>query len=694
MTKSNAASKVRQLFEDKLKSSGLNLTDAKKLGMSGLSGTETAKLHKSFRPYTSLKIDYLGPDGEPMEDWPGSDPFYRIRYLDMVDAKGFDAMVEKKALKYVQQPNTVPVAYYPQNFGGWVDLCMNPEEPLIITEGELKSAKACKEGFPTLGIGGVYNWRSNKLGIEWLPSLDDITWLRRNVYLCFDSDYKTNPRVCRALKNFAESLQEKGAFTYLVNLPELASVEKVGLDDFLLHAGPSANEMFEELLATAEPLGLSRPLWSMNEKYVYVRNPGMLVDLRDMSTKISPTAFTNHVESTAKYQERAIKPDGNLSFKAVSASMAWLKWPLRLEAAKLTYEPGSDHFIGDGPLLNTWPGWGVEPKKGTVAPFKKLIDHIFTGSEPEAKQWFLQWCAYPIQNPGVKMFSSAVVHGIKHGSGKSLIGYTLGKIYGKNFKEIKQKDLSSDYTAWAENKQFVMGDEITGSDKRQHADELKNLITQQEIDINIKFVPHYTIPDRINYMFTANHPDAFFLEDGDRRFFVHEVLVEPLPDEFYYDYDQWLKKDNGAAALFQYMLDMDLTGFNPSAKAFKTKAKSRMIDAGRSDLASWVRRLQETPDQVLVVGDMKPEQDLFTSKELLMFYDPEERSRTTANGLGRELSRAGIRQVCDGNPIRLASGSQYRYYAVRNINKWVGCTPSQVAKHLDSLTLGKKGKKY
>ena len=177
--------KAQGLGEKKLATSGLTMDDAKLLHMQCLGSQQTSRLHPSFKQLCSLKISYLGPDGEPLPDWHEADPFYRLRYLET--PTDFDAVTQKKPVRYVQAPNTAPVAYYPQNFDGWVDLCMNPDEPLIITEGELKAAKACKEGFPTLGLGGVYNWRSNRLGIEWLPSLAPIEWRKRNVYLCLDS---------------------------------------------------------------------------------------------------------------------------------------------------------------------------------------------------------------------------------------------------------------------------------------------------------------------------------------------------------------------------------------------------------------------------------------------------------------------------------------------------------------------------
>ena len=687
MTRTNH--KAKGLSEQKLKTSGLNLNDAKQLHISFLSAAQTSRLHSSFKQLCSLKFKYLDYLGKTFSDWPKAKSFYRLRYLET--PTDFDAVATKKVMRYVQEPNTAPAAYYPQNFNGWQELCKNTEQPLIVTEGELKAAKACKEGFTTLGLGGVYNWRSSKLGITWLSSLEPIQWVKRNVYICFDSDYRTNPMVCQALKSFASELQRRGAFCYLVSLPQLPGLNKVGLDDFLVHAGPSANEMFRQLLTNAEPLGLTAPLWELNKKYIYIRKPGLIIDQADMENKVSPKAFTSHLESTSQYQERQIKADGSISFKTVSAACAWIKWPMRMEATRVTYQPGAKRFIKGE--FNTWPGWGISPKKGNVKPFLKFIDYVFTGAEKASKEWYLKWCAYPLQYPGVKMFTSVVIHGIRQGTGKSVLGYTMGKIYGRNFSEISQLDLHNKFNAWAENKQFVMGDDVTGSNKRADADFLKKIITQKEIRIDVKYVPTYVLPDRVNYFFTSQHSDSFFLEDDDRRFFIHEVIVEPKDDEYYAKYNLWLET-GGAAAVFQYLLDLDLDDFNPTAKAFKTSAKERMIDAVRSDLASWVRQLIKMPDVILRVGDISIQKDIFTSKELLALYDPLGNTGTTANGLARELSRAGLRQVAEGRPIRLLDKTQFRYFVVRNIEHWLSQKgTSNIIKHIEVETQSKI-KKY
>jgi hypothetical protein len=217
------------------------------------------------------------------------------------------------------------------------------------------------------------------------------------------------------------------------------------------------------------------------------------------------------------------------------------------------------------------------------------------------------------------MFSAVVIHGLSQGTGKTLVGYTLGRVYGDNFKEIEDEDLEETY--WAENKQFILGDEITGKDNRQYMNKLKRLITKEKIDINIKYVPQYTLPNAMNFLFTSQHGDSFFLEDKDRRFFVNEVVNDPLPDEFYTAYDAWYK-GTGAQHLMEWLLSRKISKeFNPAAPPPRTAAKRRMIAATKGDVGAWVQELKEFPDQILRFGEMAHVRDLFSSRELLKMYE-------------------------------------------------------------------------
>lgn len=675
----------------KLLESGLTLKDSKALGLKFLEGPETAKLHHTFQALPSIYIPYWNPHDpeEPLAAWPEWPQFFRLRYLDQ--SNDFSQLTDAKPQRYTQAPDTGLCAYFPPILEDWPEILDDATQPLIVTEGEFKAAKACLDGYPTVGLGGVYSFRSAKMGVTFLNELEEVNWVKRPVYVIYDSDFRSNVQVCQAINAIAHELMQRGAQPYVVGLPDVVEDGKTGLDDYLVSDNADLDTLIEH---RAQPITLASNLWKLNEEVLYVYNPG-LVMVQETDQKINPGAFKEHAYSKHDHAEAVMK-DGQVSLRPASAAEAWLRWPLRREAGALTYAPGKPRFIEhpSGSVKrsrwNIWPGWGVEPKRGDISPFLQLVEHIFEGATKATKKWFLQWCAFPLQYPGTKMFSSVVVYGIRHGTGKSLIGYTLGRIYGSNFAEISQADLHSAFNEWAEGKQFVLGDDVTGSDKRQDADLLKKLITQKELRVNPKYVPSYVVPDCINYYFTSNQPDAFFLEDDDRRFFIHEVHVAPLPEDFYVEYGLWLES-GGASYLFHYLMNIDIESFNPAAPALRTSAKEQMIADVKSDLGSWVYTLKTDPDSALRVGQVEIPGDLFSAKDLLHIYDPMEKTRTTANGMARELRRAGIPVACKGMPVRTKAGST-RFYVVRNRGQWESAPPSKATKHIEEIRREREAK--
>lgn len=676
---------ARRLAADKLATSGLGVADAVKLRYEALSPAQTKALHPSFEPLWSLKIPYFNPTdlGKPLAahaKWPG---FYRLRYL----RPGGDS---KDDVRYTNEPASGVVAYFPPNVD-WPKIVPDAEQTLIITEGELKAAKACKEGYPAIGLGGVWNFRSSTLGLTFLPELELFNWVKRRVYIMYDSDVVLKTGVQEAMNSLAEELMNRGALPFIVYIPAGDDDRKQGLDDWCV-ANPGLS--ISELVDRRQPLTQVRKLFSLNNDLVYIRDKGIIVE-QATQNKMSSAQFKESYLNI-DYAELVVSDNGTVSLHKAPVAMSWMKWPLRHQAAKMTYKPGAPQIITPTDPLrsqyNLWPGWGCQPQEGDVQPFHDLLDHLFTGADASDREWFLRWCAYPLQYPGTKLFTAVVMHGIKHGTGKSLVGYTLGRIYGKNFTEITQSDLHGGFNAWAEAKQLVMGDDVTGSNKRQDNDVLKKLITQRELRVNTKFMPEYVVPDVVNYYFTSNHPDAFFLEDDDRRFFIHEVLVGSLSEEFYMDYGLWLDT-TGPSALFHYLMTLDLGDFNPNAPARRTVAKDQMTADTRSDLSDWVFKLRSDPDSILRLGEAPVPGDLFTTKELLQLYDPSESRRVTANGLGRELRRAGVPRANRGLPVRGPEGVD-RYYILRNVEKWLNATPSQLTQYLANPSAAQpKGKK-
>jgi putative DNA primase/helicase len=239
------------LFTLKLASSGLTLEDGEKLGFKPLTATEAKGLCPTFLEQDALYMPYINPlTGQQWVIHEGTDnayPYYRIRHVYEFEFNerpkpartGFAALTKpKKPITYLQPPKTPPLIYYPPNFDiPWEKVIANRDMPVILTEGELKAAKACQMGFPTLSIAGVHSWQDKPKGITLIPSLKMLGLESRIIYVCFDSDYRTNPKILAAIYSLAEELSNHGAEIRCIDLPDLLkdTNKKTGLDDFFVY---------------------------------------------------------------------------------------------------------------------------------------------------------------------------------------------------------------------------------------------------------------------------------------------------------------------------------------------------------------------------------------------------------------------------------------------------------------------------
>jgi hypothetical protein len=660
----------------KLESSLLDQDDAKALRIELAKEGELAAI--GLPDKLALALPYFDLHGKPTG-------FKRYRYLEDTRS-GFTAQTNKKAIRYVQPPNSISEIYMPPMVE-WDEIAKDPGIEIVITEGELKAACCTKLAIPCLGLGGVWSFKSAKKKLPLLPIFYKFEWSGRSVIVAFDSDAHTNPQVVTARNELCKELFALGALPKIANLTPGDDDAKRGLDDLALQEGA---ESLLAVLESAESFATSVALHELSTEVAYITDPGLIVVLAN-GQKMRPHDFSNHAYANRHYYEETLTPRGEVRVTKCKAAVAWLEWPMRLALKSMAYEPGLERLTDDG-RYNTWPGWGCEPKKGSILPWKQLLDHLFADNVTE-RQWFERWCAIPIQQPGVKLYTACVLWGVNTGTGKSLVGYTLGRIYGKNFTEIGDGALQDERNEWAIDKQFVMGDDVTGHDQRKYADTLKRMITQQTMRIDQKYVPSYTVRDCVNYLFTSNHSDAFFLEDDDRRNFVHEIINPPMNRDFYRAYMEWLN-NGGAAHLMHHLLNLELSGMTAEDRAPNTNARQAMIDDGLSDLGKWVRRLKIEPDFILKMGDVKLEGDLWASADLIKLYDPEGKGKATAGGLSRELKRAGFKQLYKGMQVKTINGQQ-RLFSIRNIEQWKDAGSKLLADHYDKSRQDiKKHKKF
>ena len=172
--------------------------------------------------------------------YPNAPDYYRLKLREPIKT-------DSGTVKYLSPKGSVNHPYILPEVGEMLAK-YTPDKPVFITEGEKKAAKATREGFPCVGLSGVWNWKDGEN--DFLPDLDKFIWKDRTIYIVFDSDVIVKHGVRHAELRLAVELTNRGAKVFSVRLPNESSGEKNGVDDFLVRHGV---EEFKALVKSAKP---------------------------------------------------------------------------------------------------------------------------------------------------------------------------------------------------------------------------------------------------------------------------------------------------------------------------------------------------------------------------------------------------------------------------------------------------------
>ncbi len=127
----------------------------------------------------------------------------------------------------------------------------NPAIPVWFVEGVKKADSLASRNVCAVTLTGVWNFKGkNPLGgTTILADFDYIALKDRECYICFDSDYRDNPSVKKAVERLGQHLSRKGGKVRVVNLPPGERGEKVGVDDYL-----AQGRSIDDLKALAAPI--------------------------------------------------------------------------------------------------------------------------------------------------------------------------------------------------------------------------------------------------------------------------------------------------------------------------------------------------------------------------------------------------------------------------------------------------------
>jgi hypothetical protein len=271
----------------------------------------------------------------------------------------------------------------------------------------------------------------------------------------------------------------------------------------------------------------------------------------------------------------------------------WYKSKRRRTHNGLTFDP-SKGLVTRGNKLNQFRGFPVKPKEGDVTLFKEAVLHIADGNEAHAHT-LTCFMAHIIQKPWIKMVISPYIMALIQGSMKTKLWELFGKLLGGPeegyFYVVTARELNDRFNGWLENRLLILVDETRMNDKEKESliSFINYLITSPHLNIEKKGADKYTIPNRVNLCFLSNSSDALAIEESNRRLFALRATEEKRPAK---EIIEWWE-NGGDAAVMHYLMNYDLSGFNPYADAPETEFKLQIIDNTRNPIQTVIYRLKD-----------------------------------------------------------------------------------------------------
>lgn len=265
------------------------------------------------------------------------------------------------------------------------------------------------------------------------------------------------------------------------------------------------------------------------------------------------------------------------------ASTIFINHPEAVKVHSPTYHPGRERFVTwEGlPRVNLWRPTTLVRFRGDVGPF---LEHAaFLVPDEQERATVLDWMAYTVQHPEKKI-NWAIFLGGSQGIGKDTLFEPLIRAVGEhNTSIIKAENINGAFTDWLERKLIIV-EEMAAFGKREMVNDIKPLLSAppNKVRVNQKFERAYDVPNIGNFVFFSNQRDALPIDPEERRYFICWSMAEKRPPEYYTELHAWIEANSGA--VFDWLMDRDVSNFQAQGRAPETEAKAAMVKDTRSPL--------------------------------------------------------------------------------------------------------------
>ena len=611
---------------------------------------ETRDLAPHFMPPTEFKF---GRESTPASHW-----LYKVLDLNKKHTRKFfmfeDEDVSKKTLVELRAYDHYSMCSgkYPENehveFNEYTAVGETTYDTLYKATAMLAAAAVILRNYPT-AERNVYIWEV--AGTLWHHKVEEADAMRLiEVVSKFARDEEVKGRLAKV----KDVYKNKDPNKEIVGLPTLAKS---------LKWSDKQKDNFKDILfAITGRSELPKFTHEFVDRIAYMMKQKKYYDLEDKEMYDAEAIDVKY----AKYFRDA----------KYTPLLFWKKHPDSKVCVDFTYKPNDPKrfvHVNKKLMINVYEKNDLEPNKNADTDiFYALLKHIIP--HEKERNYFLDWYAFPIQNPGVKIRNAIIMQSDEFQLGKGSLFDLHRDILGhNNTRKIELAEALDKGKNYLLNYQTVLVDEAKSSgswsEKAQLINTLKTIITEGSIGVR-QLYREYTEQDTCtNYWINTNYKDAFPLPKNEVRYWVYfsdAKRNQQLLDEFH------LQRLSGElpAGVLADLLDRNLSKFNPLAPAPHTKYRDEMSNMADRPLNDYVK---EQFNQ----GAFPFDRDMLTTLELFDWLKKEARMKVT-----REREVANALEAIGGKCVKQVPiksvGKRATLWIIRNHSKWFEKLPDSI----------------
>lgn len=188
---------------------------------------------------------------------------------------------------------------------------------------------------------------------------------------------------------------------------------------------------------------------------------------------------------------------------------------------------------------NTYKDKRILAYEGDIQPFVDFMEYLIPNAVE--RDHLMRWITTLYSHPEIRMTHAVLLITRKHGIGKSTLMRILALLIGADHTNSpSDSDVSSQFNDWVASKRLICIHEIYHGDSFHVYNKMKQLITEEKINVNKKFMPSFELPMRAHFFAASNSSTPLKMDTKDRRWFLPTVTEQLWTEEGYTRLNGWI----------------------------------------------------------------------------------------------------------------------------------------------------------